>query len=60
MDEEDVRKKTVHEIGESLDDISVDELQLRIELLETETVRLKNEIENKQSSLAAADAVFKI
>ena len=60
MDDEEQAKKLVHEIGESLDSISVDELADRIGLLEAEIVRLKAEIENKKSSKAAADAVFKI
>ena len=60
MDDEEQAKKLAHEIGESLDSISVDELADRIGLLEAEIVRLKAEIENKKSSKAAADAVFKI
>ena len=59
-DEDDFRKNTHHEVGEPLDSISVEELEARIKLLELEVDRLKSEIKTKQSSLAAADAVFKI
>ncbi len=60
MDEEnEPKRKTIHEIGENLDDISIDELNLRIILLEEEIVRLKNSIEQKQASHSKAEAIFK-
>jgi len=60
MDQEDYIKPKSHELGMSLDAISVDELHERIGLLELEIKRLRVEIEVKHSSKAAADAVFKI
>lgn len=60
MDEDAYVKPKSHEVGMSLDAISVDELHERIGLLEKEIDRLRAEIETKQSSKAAANAVFKI
>lgn len=60
MDNDDFAKPKSHEVGKSLDAISVDELHVRIGLLEQEIERLRAEIETKQSSKAAANAVFKI
>ncbi|RYC30133.1 DUF1192 domain-containing protein [Lichenibacterium minor] len=48
-----------HAVGEPLDALSVDELRLRIALLEAEIARLDAEIGSKQASRSAADAVFK-
>lgn len=48
-----------HSVGEPLDALSVDELQLRIELLRTEILRLEAEIVAKRASRSAADAFFK-
>ncbi|MDP2620828.1 MAG: DUF1192 domain-containing protein [Hyphomicrobiales bacterium] len=62
MDPEDLepRPKPVHEIGENLSMLSVEELQARIELLKLEIARLETDMAAKQSSRAAADAVFKL
>lgn len=60
MDDDDFAKPKSHEVGMSLDAISVDEMHARIGLLEQEIERLRAEIETKQSSRAAANAVFKI
>ena len=61
MDDEEPRiKKTTHEIGEDLSDISVDELAERIDQLRAEITRLEAEIAAKTSSRSAADAAFKI
>ena len=59
MDDDDYVKPNSHEMGMSLDAISVDELGERILLLEREILRLRAEIEVKKTSKAAADAVFK-
>lgn len=61
MDPEDIEPKTkrVHEIGENLSMLSVEELQVRIEALKNEIARLEADIAAKQSSRAAADSVFK-
>lgn len=60
MDEEEIKKPSAHEVGMVLDDMSVDELTERVALLEGEIARLKQAIESRGSSRAAADAVFKI
>ncbi len=57
--EEEEERKTAHEIGESLDDISVDELTGRIKLLEEEIERIKREIAKKRASYSQAEAIFK-
>lgn len=59
MDDEERSKKVAHEIGASLDDISVDELKLRIQLLRGEIERLEGEIVKKEKSKADAASVFK-
>ncbi len=47
-----------HRIGQDLADLSIEELNARIRLLEDEIERLRRAIETKQQSLAAASAVF--
>ncbi len=59
MEEDKVKKKIEHEIGENLDDVSVDELNFRIELLENEIIRLQGSIEQKRQSQLKAEAMFK-
>lgn len=58
-DEIELKPKPVHRIGENLSMLSVDELRARIEALRDEIARLEADIATKQSSRAAADAVFK-
>jgi len=53
------RKKTVHEVGEDLAKLSVDELEERIGILTAEIDRLKAEIEAKRASAQAAQSFFK-
>jgi len=53
------RKKTVHEVGEDLAKLSVDELEERIGILAAEIDRLKAEIEAKRASAQAAQSIFK-
>lgn len=60
MDEDDVVKKPVHEVGMALDALSIEELTERIALLREEIARLEKAIEVKTQSRSAADAVFKI
>lgn len=48
-----------HEIGSDLTAVSVDELDERIVLLETEIERLRAEKAKKQASKAAASAFFR-
>ncbi len=59
MEEDEVKKKIEHEIGENLGDVSVDELNFRIELLENEIIRLQGSIKQKQQSHSKAEAMFK-
>lgn len=59
-EEQTVKKLPPHEIGAALDDLSINELETRIGLLEAEIVRLREAIGQKASSRSAADAVFKI
>lgn len=53
------KKKIMHEIGEPLDAISVDELRERIAWLEAEIERLRVAAQQKEASKRAADAFFK-
>jgi uncharacterized small protein (DUF1192 family) len=60
MDEETpVKKKTIHEIGQDLSLLSVDELSERIGILEQEITRIETARKTKQASRAAADQFFK-
>lgn len=59
-DDLDPRPKPVHQIGENLSMLSVEELRARIEALRQEIARLETDIAAKQSSRAAADSVFKL
>ncbi len=60
MDLDDAPKKPTNMvIGENLDAISVAELEQRIQALESEIIRLRDEIAKKQASRDAADAFFK-
>ncbi|HET6378746.1 MAG TPA: DUF1192 domain-containing protein [Methylocella sp.] len=52
------KAKTAHEIGQSLDDLSVQEIGERITLLQAEIARLEEARKSKQASLSAAAAVF--
>ena len=54
-----VKKPPEHEIGQSLDTLSVADLGERIELLKAEIVRLEAARKSKEASKAAADAFFK-
>jgi uncharacterized small protein (DUF1192 family) len=49
-----------HEIGQDLSMLSIDELDERVETLEREIARLKDARAKKESSLAAASAIFKL
>jgi uncharacterized small protein (DUF1192 family) len=53
------KKKTVHEIGQDLALLSVDELAERIGLLKDEIGRLEEAINAKRASRDAASAFFK-
>lgn len=59
FDEEDVKKTPVHEIGQDLSLLSVDELSERVAILKQEIARLEAEAESKGASKNAAEAFFK-
>jgi len=60
MDPDDLpAKKPDLVIGETLDAISIAELQQRIAALEAEIARIRAEIARKQASRSAADAFFR-
>jgi uncharacterized small protein (DUF1192 family) len=60
FDEDDrPKRKIVHEIGQDLSLLSVEELSDRIALLEDEIVRLEAAREKKRASRSAADQFFK-
>ena len=59
MDEDSVKRPTMHEMGANLDSLSVTELQERIGLLEAEIARLRTAIAAKGDSRKAAEAAFK-
>jgi uncharacterized small protein (DUF1192 family) len=54
------KAQSAHTIGQSLDDLSVDELAERIALLRLEIERLEGARSAKAASLAAASSLFKI
>jgi uncharacterized small protein (DUF1192 family) len=58
-DEDRPKKKIVHEIGQDLALLSVNELQERIALLKDEIARLEASITSKQASRNVADTFFK-
>ena len=58
-DEERPKKKLVHEIGQDLTLLSVEELAARIALLNEEIKRLEADVAKKRATRAAADQFFK-
>jgi uncharacterized small protein (DUF1192 family) len=58
-DEERPKKKLVHEIGQDLALLSVEELRERIALLKDEIARLEAAVAAKQASRTTADQFFK-
>jgi len=58
-DEDRPKKKIVHEIGQDLALLSVNELRERIALLKDEIARLEASIAGKQASRSVADTFFK-
>ena len=59
FDDDLPKKKLVHEIGQNLDLLSVEELSERVALLREEIARLEAETAKKQASRSAADQFFK-
>lgn len=60
IDDEPVKKKLAHEIGQDVALVSVDELEDRIALLRAEILRLEAEVEKRRASRSAAEAVFRL
>ena len=58
-DDDRPKKKIVHEIGQDLALLSVEELGARIQILRDEIVRLEASVTQKQASRSAADLFFK-
>ena len=58
-DDDKPRKKVSHEIGQDLSLLSVEELNGRIALMQSEIERLQAAVAKKQASKAAADSFFK-
>ena len=59
FDDEPVKKKVVHEIGQDLSALSVGELEERIAQLSAEIERLQAEKSAKGVTRNAADALFR-
>jgi uncharacterized small protein (DUF1192 family) len=60
VDEDDKpKKKVVHEMGQDLTLLSVEELGARVQLLRDEINRLEADMTQKRASRAAADQFFK-
>ena len=60
MFDETIKKPRGHEVGMSIDTMSVEELGERITLLEDEISRLRSAMEARDASRKAADAAFKL
>lgn len=60
MFDEEIKKPKGHEVGMSIDTMSVEELAERITLLEGEIARLKAAIDARDATRKAADAAFKL
>jgi uncharacterized small protein (DUF1192 family) len=59
LDERPAKTKTLHEIGQDLSPLSVDELNARMALLNEEIRRLEAERTRKEAVKSAADSFFK-
>jgi uncharacterized small protein (DUF1192 family) len=58
-DDDRPKKKILHELGQDLSLLSIDELGARVELLKQEIARLQAEMSRKQATRSAADSFFK-
>jgi uncharacterized small protein (DUF1192 family) len=59
MNDEPIRQKKVHELGEDVSLLSVAELKERVEALQAEIGRLEGAIRAKEATRSAADTFFK-
>jgi uncharacterized small protein (DUF1192 family) len=58
-DDDRPKKKIAHEIGQDLSLLSVEELTLRVVLMQDEIKRLEADMAQKHAKRAAADQFFK-
>jgi uncharacterized small protein (DUF1192 family) len=58
-DDDRPKKKIAHEIGQDLGLLSVEELTLRVQLMQDEIKRLETDMAQKRAKRAAADQFFK-
>ena len=58
LDDDRLRPKPVHEIGENLGALSVDELKKRVAMLRAEIARIEAELASKGATRNAAEALF--
>jgi uncharacterized small protein (DUF1192 family) len=58
-DDEEVRSRATHEVGAKLDELSISEIDARIELLRQEILRLESARSLKKAALASAGSFFK-
>ena len=58
-DDDKPKKKIVHEIGQDLSLLSVEELAARVQLMHDEISRLEADMADKRASRSAADQFFK-
>ena len=49
-----------HEIGQTIDDLSLEEIALRIDVLRAEIERLEQARTSKEASRAGAEALFRL
>jgi uncharacterized small protein (DUF1192 family) len=59
FEDDPVKPVQIHQIGQDLSLLSVDELNHRIARLKEEIARLEREVEAKGSTRSAAEAVFR-
>lgn len=59
FDDEPMKKRPVHELGQDLSRLSASELQERIGQLKAEIERLEIELSSKGATKAAAEAFFR-
>ena len=59
MNDEPIRQKKAHELGEDVSLLSVAELKVRVEALQAEIGRLEEAIRAKEATRSAADTFFK-
>jgi uncharacterized small protein (DUF1192 family) len=58
-DDDKPKKKVVHEIGQDLSLLSVEELAARVHLMQDEISRLEADMAGKRASRSVADQFFK-